>query len=67
MGWNARPEFFKIHQVGNLMHEGDQECKWIEIFVDGYAVAAVFGWWTVITEFCESGIFDPELDFVLLH
>jgi hypothetical protein len=49
------------------MHEGDQECKWIEIFVDGYAVAAVFGWWTVITEFCESGIFDPELNFVLLH
>jgi hypothetical protein len=49
------------------MHEGDQECKWIEIFVDGYAVAAFFGWWTVITEFGESGIFDPELDFVLLH
>jgi hypothetical protein len=49
------------------MHEGDQECKWIEVFVDGNAVAAIFGWWAVITEFCESRIFDPELDFVLLH
>jgi hypothetical protein len=49
------------------MHEGDQECKWIEVFVDGYAVAAVFGWWTVIAEFGESRIFDPELDFVLFH
>jgi hypothetical protein len=49
------------------MHEGNQECKWIEVFVDGNAVAAIFGWWTVIAEFGESGIFDPELDFVLLH
>ena len=67
MGRNARTKFFKIHQVGNLMHESNQECKWIEVFVDGYAVAAVFGWWTVIAEFCESRIFDPKLDFVLLH
>lgn len=67
MGRNARTKFFKIHQVGNLMHESNQECKWIEVFVDGYAVAAVFGWWTVIAEFGESRIFDPELDFVLLH
>lgn len=49
------------------MHEGDQEGKRIEVFVDGNAVAAIFGWWAVISEFGESRIFDSELDFVFLH
>ena len=67
MGRNARTKFLKIHQVGNFVHEGDQEGKRIEVFVDGNAVAAIFGWWAVISEFGESRIFDSELDFVFLH
>jgi hypothetical protein len=53
--------------VSNLVHEGDQECKWVKVFVDGNPVATIFCGRTVIAEFGEPRVFDPELDFVLLH
>ena len=53
--------------MGNLVHESDQKRERIEVAVDGNPVAIFCGWRPVITEFCQTGIFYSQLDFVFFH